>query len=174
MQDLIKQLANEMQIYHYKPGERGLWCMLIYRLGHWRLHQGWLLRKVYAFIYYPASWVARLILGLDIPPAACIGQGTRIDHGQGLVISGYSQIGSDCILRQNVTIGLRHTNQLCAPRIGNNVDIGAGACILGDIQIGNGCRIGAGAIVLQSIPDFHTAAGNPARIISGPMRLECV
>ena len=74
-------------------------------------------------------------------------------------------IGERCILRQGVTIGLRHVNDLVAPRLGNDVSIGAGAKILGRVVIGDHVDIGANAVVLTNVPSYSSAVGIPARII---------
>lgn len=85
-----------------------------------------------------------------------------IQHGYGTIISAKS-IGTDCWINQLVTIG--HSNVGKNPIIGNNVQIGTGAIVIGDITIGNNVLIGAGSVVVKSVPDNCTVVGNPARII---------
>lgn len=104
--------------------------------------------------------------GIDIHPAAQIGRRITIDHGTGIVIGETSVIGDNVSLFQNVTLGGtgkksgdRH------PHIHNGVMIGAGAKILGRLNIGEHARIGAASVVLDNIPPYATAVGNPARII---------
>ena len=98
-------------------------------------------------------------------PRRCqIGGGLVIFHFGAIALNPLVLIGENCTLRQGVTIGNRRTNS-DVPTIGNNVDIGAGAVIIGDIQIGNNVSIGANAVVLTDVPDNAIAVGNPARII---------
>ncbi|MDB5063405.1 MAG: serine acetyltransferase, partial [Mucilaginibacter sp.] len=89
-------------------------------------------------------------------------------HGQGLVVNFKTIIGENCVLRNGVTIGhkkLADGSLSNAPRIGNNVDIGANACIIGDITIGDNVIIGAGAVVIKDIPANSIAVGNPAKVL---------
>ena len=111
----------------------------------------------------------RVRLGADIHPAATIGRRFSIDHGIGVVIGGTAIIGDDCLIYQSATLGMtgkvledvkRH------PTLGNNVLVGAGAVILGDITVGDNTRIGAGAVVLDDVPNDVTMAGVPARIVA--------
>jgi serine O-acetyltransferase len=90
----------------------------------------------------------------------------RIWHFGNIFIHPASVIGSDCTLRQGVTIGNRHDGG-DAPVIGNNVAFGAYAQILGSVRIGNNCKIGAMSLVICDVPDNATAVGVPARIIPG-------
>jgi len=107
------------------------------------------------------------ICTMDIHPNAKIGKGVLLDHGSGLVVGETAVIGDGCLLMHNVTLGKsgkgnewdRH------PKLGNNVFVGAHACILGNIKINDNAKIGAGSVVLQEVPEGCTAVGNPARII---------
>ncbi|MGH9577257.1 MAG: serine O-acetyltransferase, partial [Terriglobales bacterium] len=88
----------------------------------------------------------------------------------GIVISGYAKFGDNCRIRNGVVVGLQRVDQPCAPVIGNNVDIGAGAKVLGRITIGNNVLIGANAVVTCDVPDNSIAVGVPAVI--KPRKLE--
>jgi serine O-acetyltransferase/putative colanic acid biosynthesis acetyltransferase WcaB len=105
-----------------------------------------------------------VVLSMDIPTSTRIGKGLRINHGQGLVIHSETVIGCDVTLRQGVTIGTARRGG-GAPRIGDRVDIGASALIIGDISIGEGAQIGAGAVVVGDVPAGAVAVGNPARVL---------
>ncbi|MGN6493959.1 MAG: serine O-acetyltransferase [Agriterribacter sp.] len=104
------------------------------------------------------------ILGIEIPKEVSIGKGLKVYHLQAIVINKKVRIGENCQLRQSTTIGNKGPGTGC-PVIGNNVNIGANVCIIGDIVIGNNVNIGAGSVVVKNVPDNCTVAGNPARII---------
>ena len=110
--------------------------------------------------------MTRIITGIEIHPAAKIGRRLFIDHGEGIVIGETTEIGNDVLIYQQVTLGgtgkekgKRH------PTIGNNVIIGAGAKVLGNITIGDNCRVGAGSVVIQNVPEHSTVVGVPGRIV---------
>lgn len=103
-----------------------------------------------------------VVTGTDIPLGCSIGGGLRLNHGNGVVIHSDAKIGPNCLIFQQVTVGVRGAG---APRIGGHVDIGAGAKILGDITLGDHCKIGANAVVLIDVPAYGTAVGVPASVI---------
>jgi len=105
------------------------------------------------------------ILGIEIPERTQIGKNIKLYHGQGLVIHENCILGDNVTIRHNTTIGAKDSSGL-APRIGNNVDIGAHTVIIGNITIGDNVKIGAGSVVVKSIPDNCVVVGNPARIIN--------
>ena len=100
----------------------------------------------------------------DADEGAGLGSVNRIDHFGGIVISGDVVFGDDCVIRNGVTVGLRHTGQRGAPVIGNRADIGAGAKVLGSIHIGDDVAIGANAVVITDVPSNSIAVGVPAKI----------
>ena len=93
-----------------------------------------------------------------------IGRNFVIDHFGGIVVSGYAKFGDDCRIRNGVVVGLKRVDDPCAPVIGNNVDIGAGAKVLGRIHIGDNVIIGANAVVISDVPANSIAVGVPAVI----------
>lgn len=113
------------------------------------------------------SQIMRFLTGIEIHPGAKIGKGFFIDHGTGVVIGETAEIGKNCVMFQNVSLGgtgkekgKRH------PTIGNNVLIGTGAILLGAIKVGNNVKIGANALVInKDVPDNCTIVGSPARIV---------
>ena len=138
----------------------GLHAIWAHRVSHWLWRQK---ARVLARFW---SQAARFFTGIEIHPGAEIGQHLFIDHGMGVVIGETSVVGDDVTLYQCVTLGgtgkesgKRH------PTIGNNVVIGAGAKVLGNIVVGENCRIGAGSVVLRSVPDNSTVVGVPAHIV---------
>ena len=143
----------------------GLWVMAVYRFGRWRyrIRPRWL-RIAFSFAYKILFALVRIASGTEIPCEARVGRRLRIDHSHGIVISGDAWLGDDVVLRNGVTIGLRRTGTRGSPVIGHQVDIGAGAKILGTIHIGDGVCIGANAVVLTDVPAQSIAVGVPARI----------
>lgn len=119
------------------------------------------LNKKLAVICY-RFWT--VITGADIPINADIGGGLSIPHPNGIVIHPQAKIGVNCLIHQQVTIGVsRKSNK--APVIKGHVDIGAGAKIIGDITIGEHALIGANAVVVKDVPAYAIVAGIPAKII---------
>ena len=123
-----------------------------------------LLRKIFSLLYKIAFKFTQVITGIELPCEVEIGHNFVIDHFGGIVISGYSKFGNNCRIRNGVVVGLRRVDQPCAPVIGNNVDIGAGAKLLGPIIIGNDVVVGANAVVICDVPDNSIAVGIPAVI----------
>jgi serine O-acetyltransferase len=112
---------------------------------------------------------ARAVTGIEIHPAAMIGDGFFIDHGMGVVIGETAEIGNDVTLYQGVTLGgtgfvtgKRH------PTVQDNVTIGSGAKLLGPITVGHGSKIGANSVVIHDVPPNSTVVGNPGH----PVRVE--
>lgn len=138
----------------------GLQAMLFHRLAH-KLY-----RLGMPFIPRLISSVSRFLTGIEIHPGATIGQGFFIDHGMGVVIGETAIIGDYALIYQGVTLG--GTGKECGkrhPTLGNNVVVGAGAKVLGNIEIGNNVRIGAGSVVLRNVPSDCTVVGVPGRIL---------
>lgn len=107
-----------------------------------------------------------LLCNCSIPVSAEIGEGTICGHrGIGVVVHPEATVGKNCILRAHVVIGGKGGGIEGAPRIGDNVEIGAGAKILGPISIGDNASIGANAVVLLDVPENATAMGVPAKIV---------
>ncbi len=112
--------------------------------------------------------LVEIICGITIGSTATIGRRLRIEHHGCIVIHGATVIGDDCLIRHGVTIGNSGTEDLFgAPRIGNRVQMGAGAKILGRVTIGDGAIIGANAVVVHDVPDNVAVGGVPARPLKG-------
>jgi len=160
--------ANIRQDYHTysgRWGDQGFWVMLVYRFGCWRYTvRPALLRKFFSLVYKLMYKFIQIITGIELPCEVKLGKNFIIDHFGGIIISGYASFGDDCRIRNGVVVGLKSVENPIAPSIGNNVDIGAGAKILGDIRIGNNVAIGANAVVLVDVPDNSIAVGVPAII----------
>jgi serine O-acetyltransferase len=145
--------------------EQSLWAVWVYRFGR-RVDirpDDWLKRVLMAF-YWAAFRCTETLLGISLPKSAVMGPGLRIWHFGGIFIHPEVRIGKSCTLRQGVTIGNR-TEGGPVPIIGDNVEFGAYAQVLGGIRLGNDCKVGAMSVVLCDVPDGATAVGIPARII---------
>lgn len=147
-------------------GAQGFWALLVYRFGRWRYGvRPAPLRKALSLFYRLLYKLVQIVAGIDLPCEAEIGRNFVIDHFGGIVISGYARFGDNCRIRNGVVVGLRRVDQPYAPVIGNNVDIGAGAKLLGAITIGDHVCIGANAVVLADVPAHSVAVGVPARVL---------
>ena len=138
----------------------GLQALFLHRFAHWLYKVG------IPFLPRFISHLARFITGIEIHPGAQIGKGVFIDHGMGVVIGETAIVGDYSLIYQGVTLGgtgkesgKRH------PTIGENVVVGGGAKVLGNIQIGNNVRIGAGSVVLRDVPSNCTVVGIPGRVV---------
>jgi serine O-acetyltransferase len=139
------------------PGLHAVWA---HHFSQWLWSHGML------FLARFVSQVARVYTGIEIHPGAVLGRRLFIDHGTGTVIGETAIVGDDVTLYQGVTLGgtgkekgKRH------PTLGNNISIGSGAKLLGNITIGDNCRVGAGSVVLRSVPANSTIVGVPGHIV---------
>ena len=113
------------------------------------------------------SHVTRLITGIEIHPGAKIGDGFFIDHGMGVVIGETAEIGDNCHLYQGVTLGGTSTRrEKRHPTLENNVEVGAGAKLIGAITIGENAQVGAGSVVVTNVPPNATIVGVPGHIVA--------
>ena len=140
------------------PGLHAVWS---YRFSHW------LWRHDMKLVARIVSAVTRSVTGVDIHPAAVLGEGLLIDHATGVVIGETAEVGAQVTLYQGVTLGgtslskgKRH------PTVGDRVTIGAGAKILGPITIGHDSRIGANAVVVREVPPNSVVVGVPGQVIA--------
>ena len=164
---MFDNLREDWQVYEHDITRQGLWVMAVYRFGRWRytIQQTWL-RIPLSFVYKALKLLTQILTGIDLPCEVRVGRRLQIDHFGGIIISGDTVLGDDVVIRNGVTIGLKRTGERGAPIIGNRVDIGAGAKILGAISIGDDVVIGANAVVITDVPANSLAVGVPARIIS--------
>lgn len=145
--------------------EPSLWVVIVYRWGRWIEQRRWrAARFLLLTIYVPVFGVVTLLTGIQLPRHAQIGAGLRIWHFGCVFVHASVRIGKYCTLRHGVTIGNR-CSENDVPTLGDNVDIGAGAKILGAIKIGNNVSVGANAVVISDVPENHIAVGIPARAI---------
>lgn len=162
---MLDNIRADLQTYGGDWGAQGFWVMLVYRFGRWRYGvRPALLRKLFSLIYKVLFKFVQIITGIELPCEVVVGRNFVIDHFGGIVISGYARFGDDCRIRNGVVVGLKNVSEPIAPIIGNNVDIGAGAKVLGNIRIGNNVVIGCNAVVLIDVPDDALAVGVPATV----------
>jgi serine O-acetyltransferase len=103
---------------------------------------------------------------IDIHPNATILSGIMLDHGTGIVIGETAHVGYNCSILHHVTLGGSGKRGVDRhPKVGNNVLLGAGATVLGNIEVGDGCQVGAGTLVIESLPQHSVAVGVPGRVI---------
>lgn len=163
---MFENIREDFRAHDRDWSRRGFWAMLVYRYGRWSSSLRWRpLRMPFFFLYKLLKILSEILTGIELPCETTLGRRFTIDHFGGIVISGDAVFGDDCRVRNGVTVGLRFTFERGSPVIGNRVDIGAGAKLLGPIHIGDDVRIGANAVVLCDVPSNATAVGVPARIL---------
>ncbi len=113
------------------------------------------------------SHISRFLTGIEIHPGAKIGEGFFIDHGMGVVIGETSVIGDNVTIYQGVTLGgTSHLRAKRHPTLGDNVVVGVGAQLIGNITIGENSKVGAGSVVVSSVPANATVVGVPGRVVA--------
>ena len=148
---------NNLELLYAYPG---VWALVNYRIANAIYKKGF--KRFARFIMA----VNQFITNIDIHPGATIGENVFIDHGIGVVIGETSIIGNNVTIYQGVTLGGVSLNPgKRHPTIEDDVTIGAGAKILGNITIGKGSKIGANSVVVKDVPEFSTVVGIPGKII---------
>jgi serine O-acetyltransferase len=141
-----RSLLSSLRMYQHYRGSGGPWAFVVRMLAVLR-HRFW-----------------SAVTGADIPLNSRIAGGLLLPHPNGIVIHPQAEIGPNCLLFQQVTIG--QGPRPGVPRIGGHVDVGAGAKVLGGVVIGDHAKIGANAVVLSDVPPGATAVGVPARVVA--------
>lgn len=149
----------------YGPGawarEQSWWAVAVLRFGERCDERG---GRAWQVGYWAAHRLVETVTGIGITKGVHVGGGLRIHHFGGIFVADGSRIGERCTMRQGVTIGER-VRDGPLPVLGDDVDLGAYAQVLGGVRIGDGARIGAMAVVLEDVPAGTAAVGNPARIV---------
>ncbi|RJP17664.1 MAG: serine O-acetyltransferase [Deltaproteobacteria bacterium] len=168
---MFERIRNDIKvIFERDPAARsvleiflcypGFHAVRFHTLAHWLWYKD---KKVLARF---VSHIGRSVTGIEIHPGATIGEGFFIDHGMGVVIGETSEIGKNVTLYHGVTLGGTSWNKgKRHPTIGDNVIVGAGASILGNIRIGENSKIGSGSVVNREVPPNSTVVGIPGRIV---------
>lgn len=166
---MFDNIRQDLAAHRGDWGAQGFWALAVYRFGRWRYTvRPALLRKALSLVYRVLYKLVQIVTGIELPCEVPIGRGFVIEHSGGIVVSGFARFGENCRIRNGVVVGLARVEDPCAPQIGDHVDIGAGAKVLGNIRIGNHVRIGANAVVLCDVPDHSIAVGVPAVVKSAP------
>src|SRR3984957_1602555 len=139
---MFENLREDWLTHERNPWRQGLWVMVVYRFGRWRYrfpHR--VIRAPLSFLYKLLYTLVQILTGVELPCETQIGRRLKIEHFGGIIVSGDTIFGDDVVIRNGVTIGLRQTGRRGSPTIGNRVDIGAGAKILGTIAVGDDVTI---------------------------------
>ena len=159
-------LLEDFRNYDGRLRDLGLWPIVVHRFGNWRMGiRPKLLRAPFSLAYNLMYTVVEMTTGVSLPYTVPVGRRVRIWHQGGTILHARS-IGDGTQIRQNTTMGIASMHRVGEiPTIGARVDIGCGACILGDVHIGDDAKIGANAVVLIDVPAGATAVGVPARVV---------
>ena len=147
---------SSLEVALLYPGVHALWA---HRAAHRLWHTG------HKFAARALAQAARAATGIEIHTAAKIGRRFFIDHGMGVVIGETAEVGDDVLMFHGVTLGGVSMNPgKRHPTIGNNVQIGAGAKVLGPVTVEDNAKIGANAVLVKNLPADHVGVGVPARV----------
>ena len=169
---MFSRLRSDIQcILDRDPAARSTWEVLTCYPG---LHALVMHRFAHACWHFGFKWLGRFVsnfsrwmTGIEIHPAAKIGERVFFDHAMGVVVGETAEIGDGCTIYQGVTLGgtSLYKGEKRHPTLGKDVVIGAGAKVLGGFTVGDGAKVGSNAVVTKPVPAGATAVGNPARII---------
>lgn len=150
------------------PGIKIKVAIFLYRVSSFSFNKGGLIKFASLPVYICYRIYSELLVGMELPVSVKAGEGLRIYHGMGIVIHPNTKIGNNCTLRQGVTIGnkiSRHGVASACPIVGDDVEIGAGAVIIGPVTINDGAIIGANVVVTKDIPANSVVVGQQMRFI---------
>ncbi|WP_235487060.1 serine O-acetyltransferase [Frankia sp. AvcI1] len=168
----LREILREDLRRHYGSfAHPGLHVLAVYRLGQWRRTRRQPLRAALTVVYKVLNnLVIRNLYGVELSEKARLGRRVHIGHHQTILIPPFCEIGDDCTLRHNLTIGYAggSASPRDVPRIGARVELAPGVHLLGAITIGDDARIGPGSIVMTDVPAGSTVFAAPARVMKPP------
>lgn len=166
---MFDRWRDDARAYKHPLLAQGFWALQVHRFGAARRRfRSPLIRRPWGMLHVALMKLSEIVGGIYLGKDAQIGKRLVIEHFGAIIVHNRAVIGDDCVIRQGVTIGMRrHDDPLGVPVIGDRVDIGAGAKLLGRITIGDDATIGANAVVLSDVPAGSLAVGVPAVIKRG-------
>jgi serine O-acetyltransferase len=168
LRTLLAKMREDWNATGRDPSRPGLHAVLVYRFGFWQRGLPKALRLLLFPIYILMYWFVRNMYGIELPATARIGRRFWIAHQSGIVIHLFAEIGDDCLIRQNVTLGAAGEDWRRGPKLGDRVEVGAGAVIIGGVNIGDDVRVGPNAVVMTNVPAGARVVATPSRIIPPP------
>ena len=165
---LAEQLREDWRTHQRDWTLPGFRAVAVYRYGNWASGRPTgILQSILCSVYRVMYRYVRNHYGIELPATTRVGRRLLLGHQSGIVIHPHAEIGDDCMIRQNVTIGSATPDRVFqeAPKLGNRVQVGAGAVIVGKVTIGDGARIGPTAVVLTNVPAGASVFVAPPRII---------
>jgi len=159
-------VAEDFRTHERDPLSQGFWALFWHRFGNWRMGvRPRALRIPLSLVYFTMYRLGQRTGGIMLPYSVPVGRRVKLEHFGGMILSAH-EIGNDVIIRQNTTFGIAGLDDLEGrPTIGDGVEIGAGAVVIGNIHVGAGAIIGANAVVAKPVPPGTVVGGVPARII---------
>jgi serine O-acetyltransferase len=160
---LLELLAEDWRTHGSDPLQPGFWAVAVHRFGNWRMDKPKIVRAPLTALYHVLHTSVSWKFGIDLGYTVKLGRRVRIWHHGGIVL-GARAIGDDVHIRQNTTLGVLSREDVTGkPVIEDRVDIGAGACVLGQVTVGHDTVIGANSVVVKDVPAHSTLFGVPAR-----------
>lgn len=168
VQILAQQICEDWRIHKRDWTLPGFRALAVYRYGNWAIGRPkGTLQSILCRIHLVMYRYVRNHYGIEFPATTKVGRRLLLGHQHGIVIHPYAEIGDDCMIRHNVTLGMATPDRVFedAPKLGNRVQIGAGVIIVGKVTIGDGVRIGPNAVVLTNVPAGASVFVGPTRMI---------
>ena len=166
VQDLKRWKCSSVKDVFYYIFEQGIWVTIFYRIGRALfLVEIPVVKIVFRFLGFILMKFSEVVLGAAIKPEADIGPGLYIGHTGLIRIHPKAKVGKNLSIGPGTILGEKGLGGKGAPQLGDNVYLGVGCKVLGDVKIGNDAKIGANAVVVKDIPDGAIAVGVPARVI---------
>jgi serine O-acetyltransferase len=158
-------IREDLRTHEGNLFEQGFWAVAVHRFGNWRMNLPKLVRPPFTLLYRMMHKWVEWTCGITLPYTVKLGRRVHIWHHSGMILHARS-IGSDVHIRHNTTFGVvRRDHNTEIPVIEDEVDLGCGVCVLGDVIVGRGSKVGANSVVLADLPPYSVAVGAPAKVI---------